>query len=126
MIQPSKLQKSSHYTFFLLTSTKVTKYFLQMEKNASSQYFLFIHQTKQRHITDDNSLLNGAIDHYYSLKSQSSTSNFISCLGKHYTLFRCFREIARSFSYLSVRLFLYPTAGKNFAPKGRIFMKFCT
>ena len=39
-----------------------------MEKNASSQYFVSIHQTTLRHITDDNNLLNGAIDHYYSLK----------------------------------------------------------
>jgi len=61
-----------------------------------------IHQTIRRHITDDNNLLKGAIDHYYSLKSPPSAGNFISSLGNNYILSRGFREIAKSLSYLSV------------------------
>jgi hypothetical protein len=75
-----------------------------MEINASFQYFVSIHQTTQRYITDDNNLLNGAIDHYYSLKSRSYAGNFISCLGKYYILFRRFREFAKSLPHLSVSL----------------------
>ena len=67
------------------------QHFLQMEKNASFQYFVSIHQTTRHHITDDNNLL----DHYYSLKSRSSEVNFISCLGNHCILFRRFREIPK-------------------------------
>jgi hypothetical protein len=74
----------------------------------------------------NNNLLNGATDHCYSLKSQSSAGNFISCLGNHYILFRRFREIAKSDYWVchicpSVRLSLYPTAWNNSTSKRMIF-----
>ena len=84
-----------------------------------------MHQITRRHITDDNNLLNGTFDHYYSLKSRSSEVNFISCLGNHYTLFRRFREAAKF--VISVRLSVCPSTqlhGTTLLPKGGFSLNF--